>query len=99
MHEGFIFKLKQFGVDGALLTLFKCYLTGRSQWVVLNGKVSLRKLTKAGVPQCFILVPLIFLIYSNDIKENIQSNIKKISDDTSLINTFHNQVVEIQVLN
>jgi hypothetical protein len=62
-------------------------------------KVSLRKLTKAGVPQCFILDPLIFLIYGNDIKENIQSNIKKNSDDTSLINTFHNQVVGIQVLN
>ena len=38
-------------------------------------------------------------IYGNDIKENIQSNIKKNSDDTSLINTFHNQVVGIQVLN
>ena len=39
-HEGLIFKLKQNGVDGNLLNLFKDYLTNRKQRVVLNGQES-----------------------------------------------------------
>ena len=36
-HEGLIFKLKTYGVEGNLLKLLENYLTDRQQRVVLNG--------------------------------------------------------------
>ena len=38
----------------------------------------------AGVPQSSILVPLLFLVYINDIVEEIQSNIISFADDNCL---------------
>ena len=40
-HEGVIFILKTYSVDGNLLKLLENYLTGCKQRVVLNGQTSL----------------------------------------------------------
>ena len=39
-HEGIIFKLKSFGVNGKVLTLLTNYLHERYQTVALNGQTS-----------------------------------------------------------
>ena len=51
---------------------------------MLPGLNSDRTSVKAGVPQGSILGPLLFLLYINDIVENINSSIKLFADDTSL---------------
>ena len=61
--------------------------------------MSSRKLTKVGVLQGSILGPFLFLMYVNDLKENIRSKIKSFADNTSLVNAFHSQIFGIQVLN
>ena len=38
-HEGLIFRLKTYGVEGKLLKLLENYLTDRQQRVVLNGRM------------------------------------------------------------
>ena len=83
-HEGIIFKLKCNGISGNLLSFFKNYLHGRYQRVVLNGKLSDWKEINSGVPQGSVLGPLLFLIYINDLTDNIASDMRLFADDSSL---------------
>ena len=83
-HKGLLFKLKSAGVSGLLLTWFSDYLNDRKQRVVLPGASSSWTSVKAGVPQGSILGPLLFLLYINDIVEDINSSIRLFADDTSL---------------
>ena len=66
------------------LNLLRNYLHERNQRVVLNGQISSWELIKSGVPQGSVLGPLLFLIYINNLPDNIQSTCKIFADDTSL---------------
>ena len=83
-HEGLLYKLKSMGISGELYNLLENYLSGRFQRVILNGQHSSWKPILAGVPQGSILGPLLFLIYINDLPNELKSNVKLFADDTSL---------------
>ena len=83
-HRGLIAKLKQAGVEDKALNLFRSYLEGRRQVVVIDGVKSNIEEIKAGVPQGSRLGPLLFLIYINDIIEDIESDIFIFADDTTI---------------
>ena len=88
-HEGIIFKLEQNGISEDLLNILTDFLSNRKQRVVLNGQVSTWTSVNAGVPQRSILGPLLFLIYINDLSDNLSSNVKLFADDTSLFSVIH----------
>ena len=83
-HDGIIFKLKCNGISGNLLKFFENYLLNRCQRVVLNGTTSDWKRLHAGVPQGSVLGPLLFLVYINDLTDNISSQMRLFADDSSL---------------
>ena len=89
-HEGLIFKLKQNGISGKLLNLIKDFLKNRKQRVVLNGQFSSWADVDTGVPQGSILGPLLFLIYINDLTNDLSSSAKLFADDTSLFSVVFN---------
>ena len=90
-HDGLIYKLKQNGVAGDLLDTLTNFLKKRKQRVILNGEHSTWKNVEAGVPQGAILGLLLFLIYINNLPENLVSNPKLSADDTSLFSAMHNK--------
>ena len=75
-HDGLLYKLESFGISGNLLKLFHSYLNNRQQRVVFNSWYSKWAPILAGVPQGSILGPLLFLIYINDLPENLKSSAK-----------------------
>ncbi len=83
-HDGLIYKLKRCGVSGQLLSLIQNFLENRKQRTVLNGQASKWGNILAGVPQGSILGPLFFLVYINDLTENLKCKVKLFADDTSL---------------
>ena len=53
----------------------------------------------AGVPQGSILGPLLFLIYINDLPDNLNSLVKLFADNTSLFSTVHDPTLSAKILN
>ena len=88
-QKGIIFKLKQNGVSGKLLSVLSDFLKDRKQRVILNGKVSSWTGVDGGVPQGSILGALLFLIYINTLADSLSSNTNLFADDISLFSVIH----------
>ena len=98
-HKSLIYKLRQYGFSGNTLTLLTDFLSNRKERVVLNGQHSPWADIKAGVPQSSILRPLLFLVYINDLTENLHSNPKLFADDTSLFSIVADDALSNSYLN
>ncbi len=83
-HKGLLYKIEHIGVCGKLLDLVTSYLSNRKQMVSISGCTSSLTNLKAGVPQGSVLGPLLFLIYINDISDDLKSNSFLFADDTSI---------------
>ena len=89
-HKGLLFKLKLTGVNKQLISWIESYLSDRQQKVVSEGFSSTLKGIKAGVPQGSVLGPFLFLVYINDIVNDINNDIRLFADDTSLFVVVEN---------
>ena len=89
--KGLICKLQSYGIQSNLLSLLKNYLSDRTQRVILNGVTYSWKPIKSGVPQGSILGPLLFLIFINDLVDNLACNPKLFADDVSLNAVMHDK--------
>ena len=89
-HLKLLYKLSCFGVKGNTLDWIQSFLIGRTQTVVLDGESSEEVKVTSGVPQGSVLGPLLFLLYINDLPENIQSQVRLFADDTAVYLTVTN---------
>ena len=80
-HQRLSRKMAYYGIQGTTLYWVMDFLHGRKQQVVIDGETSSPAEVTSGVPQGTVLGPTLFLIYINDIAENIKSNIRLFADD------------------
>ena len=70
---GLLLKLPAYGDDGELLSLLENYLENQKQRVVLNGQTSEWRKINSRFPHGSVLESLSFLIYLNDLPDEIIS--------------------------
>ena len=85
-------KLISYGVKNQLLEWLCCFLTNRTQRVIVNDVLSEERVVLSGVPQGSVLGPLLFLLFINDIGDKFQSNFLLYADDLKIFSTNTNIV-------
>ena len=73
-----------------MLNIITDFFSFRKQRVVLNRQASPWVSIEAGVPWGSILGPLLFLIYINDVSDDLSTTAKLFADDTSLFSIVQN---------
>ena len=82
-HNILLRKLQQLGIQGKTLHWIQTFLGGRTQRVIVNGKLSVPHNVISGVPQGSVIGPLLFLVLIGDIDEaTLHTFIASFADDT-----------------
>ena len=90
-HQRLLHKLKQYGINGPIHKWLENFLTKRRQRVVIGGENSHWVDVKSGVPQGTVVGPLLFLVYLNDMPNNIKSSIRLFADDCVVYREIKNK--------
>ena len=95
-HYRLMSKLENIGIRGQVLDIIRDFLTNRTLKVSVNGECSEIKRVLSGVPQGSVFGPLLFVLFINDLPDNIKSNIKLFADDLKLIGNAncHEDILE-----
>ena len=79
-----LLKLKAHGICNGVINWIETWLTHRRQRVTVDGDISNWKSVLSGVPQGSVISPIRFLIYINDLEDDIFSKVLKFADDAKV---------------
>ena len=88
-HRRLLHKLEYYGIRGSTHKWINSWLSGRTQQVVLDGQASDPVPVLSGVPQGSVLGPVLFLLFINDLLDNIRSSIRLFANDCVLYRNIH----------
>ena len=87
-HAGLLHKLKSYGTSGQIFGLISSFLSNRRLQVVLDGKSPQEYPVNAGFSQGSILARTLFLLYINDLPDDVICNIAIYTGDTTLYSKY-----------
>ena len=88
-HRRLLHKLDYYGIRGSTHKWINSCLSGRTQQIVLDGQASDPVPVLSGVPQGSVLGPVLFLIFINDLPDNIRSSFRLFADYCVLYRNIH----------
>ena len=89
LHRRLLHKFEYYGIIGSTHKWINSWLSGRTQQVVLDGQASDPVSVLSSVPQGSVLRPALFLIFINDLLDNIRSSVCLFTDDCVLYRKIH----------
>ena len=93
-HKRLLNKLKSYGIEGKNLELLLAFLSDRKQRVRVNGEYSKWIKVTSGIPQGSILGPILFVLFINDMPDNVNTNLLMFADDTKIYNIIRKKEEE-----
>ena len=88
-HERLMGKLKSYGIEYYTLRWIQAFLSDRLQQVSVSGINSEWANVTHGIPQGSGFGPILFVLYINDLPENIVSNVYMFAVDTKVFKTIN----------
>ena len=86
-HQRLLIKLKAYGIGERMINWIQAWLTDRRQRVIVEGEISNWKPVLSRVPQGSVLGPILFLIFINDLDDDLSSKVLKFADYTKVFRT------------
>lgn len=85
-HDVLLMKLKRLGIRGPAHRLISSFLSGRTQYTVLEKEKSDTRIITTGVPQGSVLGPLLYLLYVESLsRAGLKAEHYMFADDTALV--------------
>ena len=75
-HRRLLYKVRAHGIQGSVLDWIDVFLSERKQRVYINGSQSQEGQVTSGIPQGSVLGPILFVIYINDLPNEVESDTK-----------------------
>ena len=93
-HRRLLYKLQKYGISSKLLCWIESFLSQRTQRVKVNGAFSKWTNVSSGVPQGSVLGPILFILYINDLPDNLKHCTCDIFADDTKIHATANDLYE-----
>ena len=87
-HDRLLLECAKYSVTGKISNWLYAFLKNRKQWVVVGGDYSKWVEVESGVPQGTVLGPLLFLLYINDLPDNLHLQVRLFTNDCVVYRNF-----------
>jgi hypothetical protein len=83
-HQRLLYKLQRYGISPEITSWIQSFLLNRKQRVRVMNSYSKWAPVTSGIPQGSVLGPILFVIYINDLPDNLKSECYMFVDDTKV---------------